>query len=52
MLPSRFEGMLRSDFIIPFIKTKEEAVQALKGFYKGKRLLPNAFVANNRVESI
>ncbi len=52
MLPSRFEGMLRPDFIIPFIKTKEEAVEALKGFYKGKRLLPNAFVANNRVEAI
>ena len=52
MMPSRFDGMLKPDFIIPFKKTKEEAVAALKNFYKGKRLLPNAFTANNRVEAI
>lgn len=52
MLPSRFEGMLRPDFVIPFKKTKEEAVAALKEFYKGKKLLPAAFTANNRVEAI
>ena len=33
MLPSRFEGMLKPDFIIPFKKTKEQAVAALKEFY-------------------
>ncbi|WP_432643186.1 hypothetical protein [Acidaminococcus sp.] len=52
MLPNRFEGMLKPDFVIPFKKTKEEAVAALKEFYKGKRLLPAAFTANNRVEAI
>lgn len=52
MLPSRFEGMLKPDFVIPFKKTKEEAVAALKEFYKGKKLLPAAFTANNRVEAI
>ena len=52
MMPSRFDGMLKPDFIIPFKKTKVEAVAALKNFYKGKRLLPNAFTANNRVEAI
>lgn len=52
MLPSRFEGMLKPDFIIPFKKTKEEAVAALKEFYKGRTLLPNSFTANNRVEDI
>ncbi|MDO4921847.1 MAG: hypothetical protein Q4E64_08510 [Phascolarctobacterium sp.] len=52
MLPSRFHGMLKPDFIIPFKKTKEEAVAALKKFYEGKKLLPNAFTANNRVEAI
>ncbi len=52
MLPNRFAGMLKPDFVIPFKKTKEEAVAALKEFYKGKRLLPDAFTANNRVEDI
>lgn len=52
MLPSRFSGMLKPDYVIPFKKTKEEAVAALKEFYKGKRLLPSAFTANNRVEAI
>ena len=52
MLPSRFSGMLKPDYIIPFKKTKEEAVAALKKFYEDKPLLPDAFTANNRVEAI
>lgn len=52
MLPSRFNGMLKPDFVIPFKKTKEDAVAQLKEFYKGKWLLPKAFTAGNRVESI
>lgn len=52
MVPSRFDGMLKPDYVIPFKKTKKEAVEALKAFYKGKTLLPSAFTANNRVEDI
>lgn len=52
LLPSRFEGELKPDYVLPFKKTKEEAVAALKQFYQGKRLLPKAFTANNRVEAI
>lgn len=52
MLPNRFNGMLKPDYIIPFKKTKEDAVKALKEFYAGKKLLPDAFTANNRVEAI
>ena len=52
MIPKRFDGMLKPDYVIPFKKTKEEAVAALKRFYEGKRLLPSAFTANNRVEAI
>lgn len=52
MLPQRFSGMLKPDYIIPFSKTKEDAVAALKKFYSGKLLLPKAFTANNRVEDI
>ena len=52
MIPKNFAGMLKPDYIIPFKKSKEDAVAALKEFYKGKLLLPSAFTANNRVESI
>ena len=52
MIPSRFKGMLKPDYVIPFKKTKEEAVEALKKFYEGRKLLPDAFTANNRVEDI
>lgn len=52
MIPSRFNGMLKPDFIIPFKKTKDEAIAALKNFYQGKYLLPNAFTVNNRIEAI
>lgn len=50
LIPSRFSGMLRPDFIIPFKKTKDEAVAALKRFYRGHWLLPKAFTVNNRIE--
>jgi len=52
MLPQRFNGELKPDFIIPFKKSKEEAVAALKKFYEGKKLLPDAFTANNRMDAI
>ena len=52
MIPKRFTGMLKPDYVIPFKKTKQDAVNALKKFYEGKRLLPDAFTANNRVEAI
>ena len=52
MVPSRFDGMMKPDYVIPFVKTKKDAVAALKKFYEGKMLLPAAFTANNRVEDV
>ena len=52
MIPSRFKGMLKPDYVIPFKKSKEDAVEALKKFYEGRKLLPDEFTANNRVEDI
>ena len=52
MIPKRFDGKLKPDFVIPFKKTKADAVEALKNFYKGHYLLPDNFTANNRVEAI
>lgn len=52
MIPKRFDGMLKPDLVIPFKKNKQDAVNALKNFYKGHMLLPSNFTANNRVEAI
>lgn len=52
MLPKRFDGNLKPDLVIPFKKNKQDAVNALKEFYKGHYLLPSNFTANNRVEAI
>ncbi|MBQ7475907.1 MAG: hypothetical protein IJT06_00760 [Selenomonadaceae bacterium] len=52
MIPKRFDGALKPDLIIPFKKTKQDAVAALKKFYEGRWLLPSNFTANNRVEAI
>ncbi len=52
MIPKRFDGKLKPDMVIPFKKTKADAVEALKNFYKGHYLLPDNFTENNRVEAI
>ena len=48
----RVSGLLKPDYVIPFKLEKKAAVEALKGFYRGKRLLPDFFKEENRVGSI
>ncbi|MCL2706363.1 MAG: hypothetical protein FWE72_09185 [Spirochaetaceae bacterium] len=48
----RVEGLLRPEYVIPFQLEKDAAVSALKKFYQGKKLLPNIFKEENRVNSI
>jgi len=52
MLPSRFDGNLKPDYILPFEKSKEDAIAAMKEYYKGKVLLPDAFTNENRLQEI
>ncbi len=52
IVQSTFEGMNLPDGIIPFTVTKKQAQDALKGYYSGKKLIPDSFVSNNRVEKI
>lgn len=52
VLEGRLAGTLKPDDIIPFKKTKAEVIAALKKFYKGKRLLPRVFAADNHIEEI
>ena len=52
VVPGRFSGELKPDFILPFRLGKEDAVKALKEHCKGKILLPKAFTDENHVQEI
>lgn len=52
VLQSKFKGGKMPQKIIPFKLEKEAAVQTLKNHYKGKRLLPKVFSAQNHIEEI
>ncbi|MCL2244841.1 MAG: hypothetical protein FWC03_10315 [Treponema sp.] len=45
-------GLLKPDYIIPYKLDKKTATEALKNFYKGKKLLPDSFTKENRINSI
>jgi predicted RNA-binding Zn-ribbon protein involved in translation (DUF1610 family) len=52
IVQQRIKGLLKPDYVIPFQLEKKKAVEALKEFYKKKKLLPNLFTEENRVNSI
>ena len=52
VVPGKFAGALKPEYVLPFKLTKEDAVKALKAHYKGKPFLPKAFSAENHVQEI
>jgi len=52
VVPERFSGALRPDYVIPFKVTKERAIEALKAHYKGKFLLPKLFTSEQQLQKI
>ena len=52
IVQKRISGMLKPNYCIPFKLEKKAATEALRDFYKKKRLLPNLFSEKNRVDSI
>ena len=52
IVKASFDGMYKPDVVLPFMVTKEKAQDALNGFTKGKKLLPDAFANKNRIDSI
>lgn len=52
IIPGVFTETLKPDCVIPFKLDKQAAKDALKRFYKGKKLLPKAFADNNHIEEI
>ena len=52
IIPQSFEGMYRPELVIPFVVEKDKAQETLSEFVKGKKLLPDSFTKNNRIEKI
>jgi len=52
IVQQRVQGLLKPAYVIPFQLDKKAATEALKKFYQGKKLLPNSFKEENRVNSI
>ena len=52
IVPGQFSGALRPDYILPFLLSKDDAVQALRAHYKGKPFLPRSFTSANHIEQI
>jgi len=48
----RLAGLLKPNYVIPFKLEKKAAVEALKKFCQGKRLLPDFFNEDNHINSI
>lgn len=52
IIPGKLGGALKPDYVIPFKLNRQDAVAALKKFYKKKRLLPGSFASANHIEEI
>ena len=52
VVPGQLSDMLKPDYVIPFKLDRDAAVAALKGYYGGKKLLPNDFTQGNHIEEI
>ncbi len=52
IVPGQLSDMLKPDYVIPFQYSREQAIAALKDYYRGKKLLPKAFSDQNHIEEI
>ena len=52
IVPGQLSDMLKPDYVIPFKLNKDDAIKALKNYYRGKKLLPKAFSDKNHIEEI
>ncbi len=52
VVKEKFTGKFTPDYIIPFTKTREDAMQAYSGYVKNKKLLPKVFAEQNHIDEI
>lgn len=48
----KFNGEFKPDYIIPFTKTREDAIQAYSSYVKKKKLLPKVFFDQNHIDEL
>ncbi len=47
-----FNGQFKPDYIIPFTKTREDAMKAYSGYVKSKKLVPKVFYDQNHIDEL
>ena len=52
IMTGHFAGALKPDLVIPFKVDKKGAINILKGYYKGKTLLPKVFKNENHIKEV
>lgn len=52
VIDSSVSGTLKPDVIIPFKLGKDKAMSAMRGFCKGKLLLPSDYISESRLEEV
>ena len=52
IMPGALSGSFRPDAVLPFVKTREEAVAAYRKLIEGKKLLPKPFAAKKQLDRI
>ena len=52
VVKEKFTGQFTPDYIIPFSKTKEDAMKAYSCYVKSKKLLPKVFFEQNHIDEI
>ncbi len=52
VMQGQFSGALRPDLVIPFKLDKKAAKEALKKHFTGKKFVPKAFLAENKLDEV
>ena len=52
VVPGQFDGALKPDYVIPFKLTKEDAIKAVRQYYRGRFFLPRAFLRQHTLEKV
>jgi len=52
VVPGQFKDSLKPDYILPFKYSQDDAIEALKKYYRGKKFLPKEFSEQNHIEEI
>lgn len=52
VIPGQLSGAKKPDYIIPFAKTREDAIAALKKHYSHRPILPKTFMTDSHIQEV